>query len=61
MDTFQACMIIEQPDETTTRDDAIKAMQFLIDTGIVWKLQGFYGRAARDLIASGDCHWREQN
>lgn len=59
MDTFTACEIIEG--DTSTREEAIAAMQYLIDTGIVWKLQGFYGRAAKDMIERGDCHWRNNS
>lgn len=59
MDAYTACAIVE--DGETSREDAIKAMQYLIDTGIVWKLQGFYGRAARELIESGDCHYRNNS
>lgn len=58
MDTYTACMLIEEPSEDTTREDVIEAMQFLIDTGVVWSLQGFYGRAARSLIENGECHMR---
>jgi hypothetical protein len=32
------------------------AWQHLIDTGLCWKLQGFFGRTATTLIASGECH-----
>ena len=30
--------------------------QSLIDSGVVWKLQGFYGRTAQSLIEAGHCH-----
>tara|TARA_A200000159_G_scaffold132058_1_gene129458 strand:- start:365 stop:589 length:225 start_codon:yes stop_codon:yes gene_type:complete len=35
--------------------DQIAAWQYLIDTGVVWQLQGRYGRAAVHLIDEGIC------
>ena len=35
--------------------DIIHAYQHLIDTGIVWSLQGRYGRQAKHLIEVGLC------
>jgi hypothetical protein len=35
--------------------ESVEFMQDLIDSGQVWKLQGSYGRAAMDLIQSGQC------
>jgi len=54
MDTFEATMIAEGVDEA---DEAtqIQAWQLLIDTGVVWQLQGFFGRAAAALIEAGIC------
>lgn len=55
MDTFTACMIVEGV-EDAEEYEILEAWQYLIDTGIVWTLQGFYGRTARDLIEQGICY-----
>lgn len=54
MTTFEAIEIIEGP---TKRDgeDLIEAWQFLIDTGVCWQLQGWYGREAMRLIRERIC------
>jgi len=38
-----------------SREEQIQAWQYIIDTGLVWKLQGGFGRAAQELINSGIC------
>lgn len=39
-----------------SEEEMVAFFQELIDSGIVWKLQGTYGRTAKDLIDSGRCH-----
>ena len=39
--------------EGATEEEQIEAWQWLVDEGHVWKLQGWYGRTARDLIEMG--------
>jgi hypothetical protein len=60
MDIFQACMIAEGVDEVETDEEWIDAYQLLIDSGVVWQLQGFFGRTAQDLIDAGLCHLPEK-
>ncbi len=55
MDTFTATMIAEGVEEVETEEEYLNAWQHLIDTGIVWTLQGFFGRTATDLIEQGLC------
>ena len=35
----------------------IEGFQHLIDNGMAWNLQGFYGRTATALIEAGHCHY----
>jgi len=57
MDSYTACSIIEGFDgQNHTQDEVIEAVQSLIDSGVVWQLQGFYGRLARSLIDRGYCN-----
>jgi len=54
MNTLDAMLVIENEDGADY-DDLIIAWQHLIDTGMVWNLQGFYGRTAKTLIEIGLC------
>ncbi len=40
-------------------EEAIEFFQYLIDTGMAWRLQGTYGRIAGQLIERGLCTQRE--
>jgi hypothetical protein len=56
MDSYTACAIVEGFDgEEHTEEEQIEAWQYLIDTGLCWKLQGWYGRNAAALIDAGIC------
>ena len=55
MSVMEAIEIIEADffeDDTVM----VQAYQTLIDTGVIWKLQGCYGRTAATLIENGICH-----
>ena len=54
MENFDAVMIAEGV-EPATEDEQIKAWQHLIDSGLVWSLQGWFGRTASNLIGQGIC------
>ena len=55
MDRFDSIGIVEGWIETDIMSESIQAWQYLIDTGLVWELQGWYGRRAKVLIESGVC------
>lgn len=51
LDVIDAVMTWE--DDDASEEDRLNAMQRLIDSGVVWSLQGSYGRAANRLIEAG--------
>ena len=55
MDNFTAIGLAEGFIEADSEEQVIEVWQFLIDTGLAWSLQGFFGRAARSLIEKGIC------
>jgi len=52
MDDYRAVALAEGIEEGTYQEK-VTAWQHLVDTGMAWKLQGWFGRTARDLIARG--------
>jgi len=55
MDIYTATMIAEGAQEAETEEEAVEAWQTLINTGLVWQLQGWFGRTAMSLIEEGIC------
>jgi len=56
MDNYTATGIAEGFIECESEDQYIQAWQHLIDTGLCWQLQGFFGRTAKQLIDQGVCN-----
>jgi hypothetical protein len=55
IDSFNAVGIAEGFIEADSQEQVIEAWQFLIDSGLAWQLQGFFGRTASQLIEEGIC------
>lgn len=55
MNTFDAVGIAEGFIEPESEDQVVQAWQTLIDTGLAWQLQGWFGRQAQHLINEGVC------
>lgn len=55
MDSFTATGIAEGFIEAESQDQVLEAWQTLIDTGLCWRLQGWFGRTAAQLIEQGLC------
>lgn len=53
MDQLENIIAYEQGD--LDEADTIALFQSLIDSGLAWRLQGSYGRAAAAMIAAGVC------
>ena len=50
---FDAVLIAEGEKDPTPSMSYVDAWHFLVDTGEVWKLQGWFGRAAARMISQG--------
>ena len=53
MSTFDAVMIAEGVEEVDSQEEYLAAWQTLVDTGLAWQLQGWFGRTARNMIDAG--------
>lgn len=56
MNTFDAVGIIEGFVDSDSEEQVLEAWQCLVDTGMAWQLQGWFGRTARHLIEEGYIH-----
>ena len=52
---LEATLIAEGVQEPESDEQYIQAWQHLIDTGLAWSLQGFFGRTASAMIQHGVC------
>ena len=56
MSDMDAMLIAEGAQEADSDEQYIQAWQHLIDTGLAWSLQGFFGRTASMMIQEGLCY-----
>lgn len=55
MTNLKAIAIATGFEETATSDELVDACQYLIDSGLAWRVQGWYRETATLLIAEGVC------
>ena len=59
MDLKLAIQICEQL-VAAENEEETEAWQYLIDTGMAWQLQGWFGRTAKRLIDEGYCTYTDR-
>jgi len=53
MENYTAVGIAEGFIEASSEEEVIAAWQHLVNTGLVWQLQGWFGRTANQLLEDG--------
>jgi hypothetical protein len=53
VNVFNAVGIAEGFLEAESEEQVLEAWQFLVNSGLVWQLQGWFGRTANQLIERG--------
>ena len=53
MDNYTATGVAEGWIEADSEEQIIEAWQHLVNTGLAWQLQGWFGRTATNLINEG--------
>jgi hypothetical protein len=53
MNPLEAIGIAEGFVKTDSEEKYVEAWQYLLDTGLVWSLQGWFGRTAVSMIEAG--------
>ena len=61
MDDYRAVAVAEGFEEAESEQEIIDAWQHLVNTGLCWRLQGWFGRTAMRLINTGVIHAAGKN
>jgi|TARA_R110001583_G_scaffold16196_13_gene65805 hypothetical protein len=61
MTNFEAIGIAEGFLEPESKEQVIAAWQHLVDTGLAWSLQGWFGRNAKHMIEEGIINDKSKN
>jgi len=52
---YPAEFVVNYEEGNLSDEEVVEGFQYLIDSGLAWRLQGHYGRMAEALIESGQC------